>query len=145
MLYKVVFVSAIQQCESAVSIHMSPPSWASHPSRLSLTKLSSFVLYSNFPLAICFTSDQISHSFVSDSLRLHESQHARPPCPSPTPGVAEGCLFTFLIVSFVVQKLLSLFRSHLFIFAFISNICGKWVIEDPAVVYVGECFAYVLL
>ena len=25
--------------------------------------------------------------FVSDSLRPHESQHARPPCPSPTPGV----------------------------------------------------------
>ena len=27
-------------------------------------------------------SDQISRSFVSDSLRPHESQHARPPCPS---------------------------------------------------------------
>ena len=26
-----------------------------------------------------------SHSVVSDSLRPHESQHARPPCPSPTP------------------------------------------------------------
>ena len=26
-------------------------------------------------------------SVVSDSLRPHESQHARPPCPSPTPGV----------------------------------------------------------
>ena len=33
------------------------------------------------------TSDQISRSVVSDSLRPHESQHARPPCPSPTPGV----------------------------------------------------------
>ena len=32
---------------------------------------------------------------------------------------SEGCLFTVLIVSFVVQKLLSLIRSHLFIFAFI--------------------------
>ena len=32
----------------------------------------------------------------------------------------EGCLFTLLIVFFVVQKLLSLIRSHLFIFAFIS-------------------------
>ena len=32
-------------------------------------------------------SDQISHSVVSDSLRPHESQHARPPCPSSTPGV----------------------------------------------------------
>ena len=32
-------------------------------------------------------SDQISCSVVSNSLRPHESQHARPPCPSPTPGV----------------------------------------------------------
>ena len=37
---------------------------------------------------------------------------------------SEGCLFTLLIVSFVVHKLLSLIRSHLFIFAFISNILG---------------------
>ena len=35
-----------------------------------------------------------------------------------------GYLFTLLIVSFVVQKLLILIRSHLFIFAFISNIRG---------------------
>ena len=32
-------------------------------------------------------SDQISRSVMSDSLWPHESQHARPPCPSPTPGV----------------------------------------------------------
>ena len=32
-------------------------------------------------------SVQFSGSVVSDSLRPHESQHARPPCPSPTPGV----------------------------------------------------------
>ena len=30
---------------------------------------------------------QFSSSVVSDSLRPHELQHARPPCPSPTPGV----------------------------------------------------------
>ena len=34
-----------------------------------------------------FSSVQFSHSVVSDSLRPHEPQHARPPCPSPTPGV----------------------------------------------------------
>uniref|UniRef100_A0A452EFY2 G-protein coupled receptors family 1 profile domain-containing protein n=1 Tax=Capra hircus TaxID=9925 RepID=A0A452EFY2_CAPHI len=33
------------------------------------------------------SSVQLSPSVVSDSLRPHESQHARPPCPSPTPGV----------------------------------------------------------
>ena len=32
-------------------------------------------------------SVQFRHSVVSDSLRPHEPQHARPPCPSPTPGV----------------------------------------------------------
>ena len=36
---------------------------------------------------IPFHSVQFSHSVVSDSLWPHESQHARPPCPSPTPGV----------------------------------------------------------
>ena len=30
---------------------------------------------------------QFSRSVMSDSLQLHGSQHARPPCPSPTPGV----------------------------------------------------------
>ena len=33
------------------------------------------------------SSVQFSHSVVSDSLRPHESQHARPPCPSTTTGV----------------------------------------------------------
>ena len=42
---------------------------------------------------------------------------------------SEGCLFTLLIVSFIVQnlhcpKVLSLIRSHLYIFAFISSILG---------------------
>ena len=35
----------------------------------------------------CEISDQISRSVMSDSLPPHESQHARPPCPSPTLGV----------------------------------------------------------
>ena len=34
-----------------------------------------------------FSSVQFSRSVVSNSLQPHESQHARPPCPSPTPGV----------------------------------------------------------
>ena len=43
-------------------------------------------------------SVQFSRSVVSDSFRAHESQHTRPPCPSPTPGVhsdshplSQGC------------------------------------------------------
>ena len=49
-------------------------------------------------LFIPFSSVQFTHSVVSDSLRPHELQHARPPCPSPTPGVypnpcpsSQGC------------------------------------------------------
>ena len=38
-------------------------------------------------LTVQFSSVQFSRSVVSDSLRPHESKHARPPCPSPTPGV----------------------------------------------------------
>ena len=39
-----------------------------------------------------FSSVQFSCSVVSNSLRPNESQHARPPCPSPTPGVhSDSC------------------------------------------------------
>ena len=37
--------------------------------------------------SVQFSSVQFSHSVMSNSLRPHELQHARPPCPSPTPGV----------------------------------------------------------
>ena len=47
------------------------------------------------PTQYCKTSIssvQFSHSVVSNSLLLHESQHARPPCPSSTPGVhSDSC------------------------------------------------------
>ena len=43
-------------------------------------------------VSVQFSSVQFSLSVVSDSLRPHESQHARPPCPSPTPGVhSDSC------------------------------------------------------
>ena len=40
-----------------------------------------------FKIIIQFSSVQFSRSVVSDSLGPHELQHARPPCPSPTPRV----------------------------------------------------------
>ena len=49
-----------------------------------------FAIHTNTELLRCsdqFSSAQFIHSVVSDSLRPHESQHARPPCPSPSPGV----------------------------------------------------------
>ena len=45
----------------------------------------SFVFFSS--KILIFSSVQFGLSVVSNSLRPHESQHARPPCPLPTPGV----------------------------------------------------------
>ena len=44
-------------------------------------------LFSEWKKMQFISSGQFSRSVVSESLRPHESQHARPPCPSPTPGV----------------------------------------------------------
>ena len=44
-------------------------------------------LSSPSPPTPLFSSVQFCCSVVSDSLQPHELQHARPPCPSPTPGV----------------------------------------------------------
>ena len=42
-----------------------------------------------------FSSVQFSYSVMSDSLQPHEPQHARPPCPSPTPRVyPNSCLLS---------------------------------------------------
>ena len=58
---------------------------------------------------------------------------------------SEGWLPTFLIVSLAVQKLLSLIRSHMFTFVFISVTSRRWVVEDLALIYNIECSAYVFL
>ena len=55
-----------------------------HSSKASIFWRSAFF---TVQLSVQFSSVQFSHSVVSDSLRPHESQHARPPCTSPTPGV----------------------------------------------------------
>ena len=47
----------------------------------------SHIVGRDITITVQFSSVQFSRSVVSDSLRPHESQHARPPCPSPTPGV----------------------------------------------------------
>ena len=45
------------------------------------------ILHLTANITLQFSSVQFSRSVVSDSLWPHESQHARPPCPSPTPRV----------------------------------------------------------
>ena len=45
-----------------------------------------FILIYCMYVCVCAHA-QLSHSVVSSSLQPHEPQHAKPPCPSPTPGV----------------------------------------------------------
>ena len=80
---------------SQSTLHMSPPSWTFlqlptpvYPSGLSQSTLLSFLLYSNFPLAICFAYDNV---YVSRLL----SQLASP-LPFPTvPKVCSLCLHLY--------------------------------------------------
>ena len=53
----------------------------------SLYLLTAFIQFPLPPSSVQFSSVQFSYSVVSDSLRPHELQHARPPCPSPSPRV----------------------------------------------------------
>ena len=79
-IYNVVIVSAAQQSESAPCIHDFPLFWISFPFR-------SQGHWAEFPvLNRRFSLVQFSHSVVSKSLQPHGLQHARLPCPSPTPG-----------------------------------------------------------
>ena len=50
------------------------------------------------PLSYTISSVQFSCSVMSDSLWPHKSQHARPPCPSPTPGVHSNWSLVFPIL-----------------------------------------------
>ena len=53
---------------------------------LSLHSLDLSLLFTS-QFIITLNSVQFSHLVMSDSLQPHELQHARPPCPSPTPRV----------------------------------------------------------
>jgi len=52
---------------------------------MSIPKLSNYPYLPRHHLPL--NSAQFSRSVVSNSLQPHESQHTRPPCPAPTPGV----------------------------------------------------------
>ena len=70
---------------SELSLLRGPQAIFSHP----LECLSSA---HTIPFSVHFISVQFSCSVVSGSLRPHESQHATPPCPSPSPGVhSDSC------------------------------------------------------
>ena len=58
------------------------------------------------------SSVQFSLSIVSDSLWPHGLQHARPPCPSPTPGVYPSCPLSWWCHPIISSSVIP-FSSHL--------------------------------
>ena len=60
---------------------------------------------------------------------------------------SEGYLLNLFMVSFAVQKVLSLIKSHLLVFFFFFNFhySRRWITQNLAVMYVKECSAYVFL
>ena len=71
-----------------VAISFSRGQYSLPRDRTCISCIGRWVLYhlATWEVLICH-SVQFSRSVVSDSLQPHELQHARPPCPSPTPGV----------------------------------------------------------
>ena len=73
--------------------------WERHKRRKEfLRELSSVLIFNTQTIKGVLRKDiknhsvQFSRSVLSDSLQPHESQHTRPPCPSPTPGVySDSC------------------------------------------------------
>ena len=62
---------------------------------------------------VIFQSVQFSSTVVSNSLQPHEPQHARPPCPSPTPGIySNSCPLSRWCHPTISSSVIS-FSSHL--------------------------------
>ena len=82
-------ISALLKCFDYVVVLNSCYSWKSYNRFIFIiTQSTCWVhVWGNTLLWEPLSSVQFSRSVVSDSLRLHESQHTRPPCPSPSPRV----------------------------------------------------------
>ena len=84
------------------------------------------------PTKFCLVSSvQFSHSVVSDSLRLHESQHTRLPCPSPTSGVhpnssIESVMPSSYLILCCPLLLLPSIPPSIRIFSNESTLCMRW-------------------
>ena len=121
---------------------MSLSSWGSH----------NILRFKKFYLS--YSSVQFSHSVVSDSLWPHELQHARPLCPSPTPGVhpnscpsSQWChpAISYSVVPFSCPPILPTIR----VFSNESTLCMRWpkywsfsFSISPSIDYSGLCFYF---
>ena len=87
-----------------------------------------FMIY----LRVQFSSVQFSRSVVSDSLRPHESKHARPPCPSPAPGVySNSCPLSRWCHPTISSSVVPFSSQHQGLFKWVSSLqyCAvcKWI------------------
>ena len=94
---------------------------------------------------LTFSSVQFSRSVMSNTLRPHESQHARPPCPSPTPGVySNSCPLSqwcHPAISFCHPLLLLPPVPHsIRVFSNESTLCMRWPKYTYALIY-SICFS----
>ena len=75
-------------------------------------------------------SVQFSHSVMSDSLRPHESQHARPPCPSPSPRTCSNSCPPVMSSNYLVLCRPLLLPPSIFpsirVFSNESVLCIRW-------------------
>ena len=82
------------------------------------------------PIQYQFSSVQFSHSVVSNSLPPHESQHSRPPCPSPSPGVHSDSRplsqWCHPAISFSVVPFLPLIPPSIRVFPSESTLHMRW-------------------
>ena len=82
-----------------------------------------------YPYNGVFSSVQFSRSVVSDSLQLHELQHTRPPCPSPTPGVhlnSHPSMPSSHLILHHPHHLLSPIPPSIRVFSNESTLCMSW-------------------
>ena len=122
LLYNVVLVSAVQQSESAICIHISPPSWTSlppHTPPIPPTQVKTEhgaelpALYSRLPLAICFTHGSVYMSIPIPQFIPHHLPHRRSTRP-----------FSTSVSLFLPCKWVHLYHfSRFHIYALIYNIC----------------------
>ena len=73
-----------------------------------------------------FSLVQFSHSVGSDSLGSRESQHVRPPCPSPTPGVYSNSCPSSHVILCRPLLLLPPIPPRIRVYSNVSTLCIRW-------------------
>ena len=95
LAYNSCFLTCIQIAQEAGQVVWYSQLFKDFPQFVVIHTVKGFGIVQQIDVSLelsCFFNDpissvQFSHSVMSNSLWPHESQHARPPCPSPTPGV----------------------------------------------------------